>query len=90
MCIQITFLNVIQKARLDIIKYRCEAVGELESMIGNIFKFSRITLQPQIEVKGSTKERIIKLLEIAKKNCIISNSVKCKIELKPKIIVEES
>jgi organic hydroperoxide reductase OsmC/OhrA len=88
MCIHMTFLAVSKKARLNLVGYECEAKGEAESEIGNIYHFSKVTLYPKIVVKGSSLETVHRLLGIAKKNCIVSNSVKCPIEILPEIKLE--
>jgi organic hydroperoxide reductase OsmC/OhrA len=81
-----TFLTVCRKARINLVRYECEAKGETKSEMGNIYHFSKVTLYPRIVVKGSSIEAIQRLLGIAKKNCIVSNSVKCSVEILPEII----
>lgn len=45
---------------------------------------------PQISIKSSDdREKVDSLLTLAKKTCLISNSIKCKVELTPEIKVEE-
>jgi organic hydroperoxide reductase OsmC/OhrA len=89
MCIHMTFLAVSRKARLNLVRYECEAKGETESEIGNLYHFSKVTLYPKIVVKGSSMETVQRLLGIAKKNCIVSNSVKCPVEISPEIKLEQ-
>jgi uncharacterized OsmC-like protein len=88
MCIHMTFLKVATRARLDLVQYECEAKGETESEIGNIHYFSKVTLRPKIVVKDSSEEKVLRLLKIAEKNCIVSNSVKCLVEVLPDIILK--
>ncbi len=88
MCIHMTFLAVSRKARLNLVRYECEAKGEAEPEIGNIYHFSKVTLYPKINVKNTTVETVQRLLGIAKKNCIVSNSVKCSVEIFPDITVQ--
>jgi organic hydroperoxide reductase OsmC/OhrA len=88
MCIHMTFLVVCRKARINLVRYECEAKGETKSEVGNIYYFSKVTLHPRIVVKGSTMETIQRLLGIAKKNCIVSNSVKCSVDILPEITLQ--
>jgi organic hydroperoxide reductase OsmC/OhrA len=88
MCIHMTFLKVATRARLNLLQYECEAIGETESEIGNMYHFSKITLRPKIVVKDSSEEKVLRLVKIAEKNCIVSNSVKCTVEVQPEIILK--
>ena len=88
MCMHMTFLAVCRKARINLVRYECVAKGETKSEMGNIYCFSKVTLHPRIVVKGSTVETVQRLLGIAKKNCIVSNSVKCSVEILPEITLQ--
>jgi organic hydroperoxide reductase OsmC/OhrA len=88
MCVHMTFLAACRKARVNLVRYECEARGEAERQAGDTYWFSKLTLYPKIVVKGSSVETIHRLLGIAKKMCIVANSIKCPIETLPEIRLE--
>ena len=84
-CIMTTFLYYAQKENLEILSYESQAEGVLER-IENHFIFTEIRLKPSVSVKKDSD--IVKgksLLELSEKNCLISNSIKSKVEVIPEI-----
>jgi len=84
-CIETTFLYYAQKEDFKFVSYESEAEGVLER-VENKFMFSEIKIKPKIIV--ALKDQIKKakeLIEFSEKNCLISNSIKSKIEITPEI-----
>lgn len=85
MCYSITFKSTLEKMRTEISDFELETRGILEdtdegSMI------TKIDLVPRVELKNEDdKKKIERALELAKKNCLISKSMKSEIVLKPEI-----
>jgi len=87
-CIMTTFLYYAEKENLRFLSYESEAEGVLER-VGNQFIFSKIKIRPQILVKqDSYVQKPKELIELSGKNCIISNSIKSKIEIIPEIKIK--
>lgn len=77
-----TFLHLVKKARIEINSYSSSAKGIAE-LVDNSLEFTSILINIRIEVKSDNdKFHVIKLIEKLSKICLISNSVKTKIELK--------
>ena len=75
-CIMTTFLYYIEKEETKFLSYKCEAEGILERT-ENKFMFSEIKIRPYILVKQENDIQIVKdIIELCKKNCLISNSIK--------------
>ena len=84
-CIKTTFLHYAQRDNFEFLSYESEAEGILER-VGNKFMFSEIKVRPKITVVSSDKtEKAKELIELAEKNCLISNSIASKVTVYPEI-----
>ncbi len=84
-CIMTTFLYYVEKDKIDLRKYESEAEGVLEKLEKG-FMFSKIVIRPVVTVgSNSAAEKARQSMELAEKNCFISNSLKAKVELIPEI-----
>ena len=84
-CIKTTFLHYVQKNNFEFLSYESEAEGTLER-IGNQFMFSEIKVKPKISIKSSSQvEKVKELIQLSENNCLISNSIKTKVEVTPEI-----
>lgn len=84
-CLMTTFLAFAERAGVAFTAYESQAEGKLELVEGK-FQFTTITLKPKLTLKpegdaGQAKE----VLEKAEAACLISNSMKCRVELEPTI-----
>jgi len=84
-CLMTTFLAVAERAGLAFTSYESVAEGRLELVDGK-FQFTEIALKPTITLPANTDVAKAKeLIEKAEANCLISNSMKASISLKPTI-----
>lgn len=85
-CLMTTFLAIAENSKLSFSSFDCKAIGKMEKVEGK-YMISEIELFPIIEItdpeERTKAERIILKSETA---CLISNSIKSKIVMKPKII----
>jgi peroxiredoxin-like protein len=89
-CLMTTFLAIAENSRLEFLNFESNADGKLEKVDGK-YVISEIILSPQITLlKEEDKERAIRILEKSEAACLISNSVKSKIILNPKLKLFES
>jgi organic hydroperoxide reductase OsmC/OhrA len=87
-CIMTTFLYYAEKENLEILSYESQAQGVLER-IESQFIFTEIILKPSVSVKKDSD--ILKannLFGLVEKKCLISNSIKSKVEVIPEIRIE--
>ena len=88
-CIMTTFLYYAEKKRVEFLSYESQAEGILEMTDGRLV-FSEIKIMPRISVKSPDDvERVNSLINLSEKTCLISNSIKCRVEVIPEIKVEE-
>ena len=84
-CIKTTFLHYAEKNNFEFSSYESEAEGVLEK-VGDQFMFSQIKVRPIISIKSSSQfEKAKELVVLSEKNCLISNSIKAKVEVSPEI-----
>ena len=84
LCLMTTFLAVAEKSRLSVDGYESRAEGILDKTPDGIV-FTRITLRVSVKVAAAEKEKAERLLQTAKKYCIVSNSLKNPIVLEATI-----
>ncbi len=86
-CLMTTFLAIAENSKLDFVSFKCKATGKLEK-IENKYMISEIILEPEIRIKDEKdKERAERIIHKSEAACLISNSMKTKIILLPKIII---
>lgn len=86
-CLMTTFLAVAENSKLEFVNFECNANGKLEKIDGK-YMISEIVLSPILIIHQSADiEKATRVLEKSEAACLISNSVKSKIILTPKIKV---
>lgn len=85
-CQMLSFLAVAARARLDVVDYRDEAVGEMPE--GNRpMSVTRIVLRPQITLGSpAPRAKVERLVEVAHRECFIASSVTSEIVLEPTLL----
>ena len=84
-CFMTTFLAIAEKSRLEFETFSCKAKGKLE-VVEKQFLLTEIDLFPTLTITSEeAKEKAIKVLEKSEKACLISNSIKSKVNLFPNI-----
>jgi organic hydroperoxide reductase OsmC/OhrA len=84
-CIKTTFLYYAQKQNLELLSYESEAEGILEKS-ENKFMFTEIKIMPKIRIASDSQhEKAKEIMILSEKGCLISNSIKSKIEVLPEI-----
>ena len=84
-CIMTTFLYYAQKEGLGFLSYESQAERILER-IENQFVFSEIKIKQAVLVKQTSDiQKAKNIIELTEKNCLISNSIKSKVEVAPEI-----
>ncbi len=85
MCFQIVFEYVSKSLGLELVEYKCRAVGDLE-VVGGARRFVRITLYPRLRfATGSRMENLEKALVTTKRKCLVTNSMALDVEIVPEV-----
>jgi organic hydroperoxide reductase OsmC/OhrA len=90
MCQMLTFLALAQKQKLPLVAYRSVATGTLEFIEGQ-YRFTRVIITPAITVEEpGTEAGVRALLEDAHKRCLVANSIRTIVEVRPTVVVQEA
>jgi organic hydroperoxide reductase OsmC/OhrA len=86
-CTMTTFLAFAQKTRTKFSSFTCSAEGEADIVDGQL-QFTKIILKPTATVPSEReKKHALHVMKLLEKHCLVSNSVRCTIELHPEIII---
>jgi organic hydroperoxide reductase OsmC/OhrA len=85
-CQLLSFLAVAARARLDVVGYEDDAMGEMPEDDPPV-RITRIVLRPRITLAATVAEaRVRHLVQVAHRECYIANSLKTAIDVDPTII----
>jgi peroxiredoxin-like protein len=85
-CFIVTFLAIAELSKLEFISFSSEATGRLERIEPSGYEVTDIVLKPKLVVRHSRDvERAARLLDKAERSCLISNSIKTIVKIKPEI-----
>jgi peroxiredoxin-like protein len=86
-CLMTTFLAIAEISKLPVAGYTARAVGRLEKVPGEGYRFTEITLAPEIRIAAEDLEKAQKVLAKAEKNCFISNSLRTTVQVEPRFLI---
>ena len=90
-CVLTSFLYFSETFKLKILGYTSTAEGTIRK-VGEPFVFTEVKIKPVIKVESEKdREKAVKVMETAKKHCIVSRSVEEKVHvtIEPTITVAE-
>lgn len=86
-CLMTTFLSVAESSKLEFVVFECKSKGKLEKVEGKLI-MSEVLLEPRLVIKNERdRERAEKILLKSESACLITNSIKSKVSMKPMITV---
>lgn len=85
MCFQLMFIWVVEKMRIDLVSYECEAEGFVEELLDQTSIFKKIVLRPKIRVRNCGEKSVRRALKLAEKYSLIARSIKAELIIKPEI-----
>jgi len=81
-CQMLWFLHLAAKARVDVVSYEDDCEAEMPED-----RLTRIVLRPQITVCSDVEEeRVLKLCELAHRECNVAKSLATRVELEPALL----
>ena len=85
-CYMLTFLAISEFSKIAIVSFSASAKGKLEKVEGGSYQITEIVVKPHVVIASANDlARIPRILEKAKENCFISNSIKSKIKIEPQV-----
>lgn len=89
-CYVLGFRTIAGASRLNWTAVECTVLGTLDR-IGHAMRFTSLELDVSLVVPDArSAERAVRILEKAKENCLITNSLSAEVTLLPSIEVRES
>lgn len=86
MCYQIFFERIARDLGLNLLEYRCRAVGDLEVVEG-VKRFVKIVLYPEMRFAQESKmANLEKAISTTKRKCLVTNSMDLEIDIIPKVL----
>lgn len=87
-CLMTTFLAIAENSKLEFDSFESNAIGILDKQDGKMM-IVEIILHPTVVVPNAEAvERAMRIIEKSEAACLISNSLKSKIVLQPKVWVK--
>ena len=85
-CFMLTFLAIAENSKLPLFSYSSSARGKLEKVQGGGYQITEITIKPTVVVASAEDlARMPRILEKAKENCFVTNSIKSVVQLEPQV-----
>ena len=85
-CYLLTLIAIAESSKVALVSCSSKAKGKLEKLQRTGYQISEITVKPKV-VLASARDlsRMPRILEKAKDNCFISNSIKSTIKIEPEV-----
>ncbi|MCX5870362.1 MAG: OsmC family protein [Deltaproteobacteria bacterium] len=87
-CYHMMVLWAMERFKIELISFECEAVGEVEEHIDKTSWFKRLTLFPKLVVRGKPVSVVQRALDLALKYSTICQSFKSEVLVEPTILVK--
>ena len=85
-CYMLTFLAVAENFKVPLVIFSSTAQGKLEKVPGSNYQITEIVVKPRVVIASANDlGRMPRILEKAKENCFVSNSIKTAIKLEPEV-----
>jgi peroxiredoxin-like protein len=85
-CFMLTLVALAENSKLPLVSCRSTARGKLEKLQGAGYQITEIVIKPTVVLASADDlRRISRILEKAKENCFISNSMKSAIKIEPEV-----
>lgn len=85
-CLTATFLAIAEISKLELESFRMKTHARLEKIPGEGYRFTEITLAPEIGVAAKDVEKAQRVLSKAEKNCFVNNSLRTTVHVAPKFV----
>ncbi|HEU4341503.1 MAG TPA: OsmC family protein [Candidatus Binatia bacterium] len=85
-CLMLTFVAIAENSKVPLASFSSAATGKLEKVERAGYQITEIVIKPRVVVTSPQDlARVPRMLEKAKENCFVSNSLKSAVKLEPEI-----
>lgn len=85
-CFTATFMAIAEFQKLKVCNFKMHAFARLEKVPAEGYRFTEITLVPEIALEQAAVEAALKVISKAEKNCFVAKSLRATIQVEPKFI----
>jgi peroxiredoxin-like protein len=90
-CYVLTLLAIAEFSKISLLSVSSTAKGKLEKVQGNSYQVTEIVVKPRIVIASANDlVRMPRILEKAKENCFVSNSIKSAIKIEPEVFHQQT
>jgi peroxiredoxin-like protein len=90
-CYSLTLLAIAEFSKVPIISFSSTAEGKLEKIAGSTYQVTEIVVKPRVVVASANDlARMPRILEKAKENCFVSNSIKTTIKIESEVFHQQT
>jgi peroxiredoxin-like protein len=90
-CYILTLLAIAEFSKVFLVSLSSTAKGKLEKVQGSSYQVTEIVVKPRVVIASADDlTRMPRILEKAKENCFVSNSVKSSIKIEPEIFHQQT
>ena len=90
-CYMLTLLAIAENSKLGFVSFSSVAKGKLEAAGNSGYQMSEIVITPTVVLASADDlGRIGRILEKAKQNCFISNSIKSAVRIVPQVFHQQT
>ena len=86
-CYHMMVIWAVERFRIDLVSFECEAVGEVEEFMDRTSWFKKVVLSPRLVVNGKPEEVVRRALDMALKYSTICQSLKSEVSIEPTIVI---
>lgn len=85
-CYMLTLLTIAENSKINIVSFSSSAQGKLEKVSGAGYQITEILVKPKLVISSANDlTRMPRIIDKAKENCFISNSIKASIKVEPEV-----
>lgn len=85
-CYSLTLLAIAEFSKIALVSLSSSAKGKLEKVAGSTYQVTEIVVKPRVVIASANDlARMPRILEKAKENCFVSNSIKASITIAPEV-----
>lgn len=86
-CFMTTFLSIAENSKLSFTAFTCRSTGKLERVDGKLM-MSEVLIEPLLTIlHESERDKAVRILEKTEAACLISNSIRSNVTMKPTVVV---
>ena len=90
-CYVLTLLAIAELSKVSVVSLSSTARGKLEKVPAGGYQITEIVVKPRIVIYSADDlARMPRILEKAKENCFVSNSIKSAIKIEPQIFHQQT